>query len=66
MPAPNASRTRVRAAAAIAPAATAAHDTGELSSTGLEISTASIVSITMNATSDECFPAFQLKAKSQC
>ena len=34
---------------ATAPAATAAHDTAELSSTGLEISTVSIVSIDINA-----------------
>jgi hypothetical protein len=41
MPAPNARRTRVRAAAAIAPAAMAGHDTAGLSSTGVEISTVS-------------------------
>src|SRR5450759_1344682 len=44
----------VRAAAATAPATTAAHDTAGLSSMALEISTASIVSMTINAPSDEC------------
>ena len=39
MPAPNARRTSVSAAAAIAPAAIAAHDTAGLSSAGVEIST---------------------------
>src|ERR1039457_1890180 len=49
MPAPNARRTRVRAAAATAPATTAAHDTAGLSSTALENSTVSIVSIAIIA-----------------
>jgi len=39
MPAPNARRTRVMAAAATAPAAIAGHDTAGLSSAGVEIST---------------------------
>jgi hypothetical protein len=39
MPAPNARRTRVMAAAAIAPAAIAGQDTAGLSSAGVEIST---------------------------
>src|SRR5664279_2461743 len=50
MPTPNARRTRVRAAAATAPAAIAAHDTAGLSATGVEISTDSK---TINAPSDD-------------
>src|SRR5450759_1316041 len=64
MPAPNARRTRVRAAAATAPATTAAHDTAGLSSAGVETSTASIVSKTINAPLDECPSAFLLRARS--
>src|SRR5664280_2969692 len=52
----NARRTRVRAAAATAPPAIAAHDTAGLSATGVEISTDSK---TINAPPNDCpFPCW--------